>query len=1270
MNRSAILSALCLFVCAACMAADKQTNLDLTKGERPKEVKSYCMGPTGFVGWMFNNGRDSSEARQILVTSVEAGSPAEGKLKPDDVVLGADGTGAAPTPFKADARKALAAAIGAAEARNPATLKLLIWRAVGKVQPAPGSTKTHVGGQARTVTLTLETLGAYAETAPYNCEKSKKALAKGLEYLYAHGKPKLFSMNALVFLAANDPTNPNNAKYQAKAKEWVYDVIPSEEAMEAMLGDFSQVHSSKPAWTHAYHLILLAEYYLQTRDKAVLPAIEAYAVCYAKGQSWIGTTGHGYALKNPDGGFNGPMAGYGAVNGSGVAGFLGMVLARKCGIKRPEVTAAIKRADLFLSHFAFRSGIGYGEQGPSLRGQSYDANGKHGTSALAFALQPKRANEAQFFMKMTACSSYNRAASHAGPYFNYVWPALGAAAGGQKLATHYFQRTRWDHELSRMWNGRFVFAPLNRGGADVIDGNREAHQVTTLLAYALPLRQLYITGRDHDRTLWLNDDEVKETVAAEDYDPNGKTIDQLLTDLDNWSPNVRHQAVQALAAQEDNEYLPPTFKAMAKDTTRSRISRAHACTLVAKAQDKPSADLLVSLLQDEDNWVRYAAAYSLRTMPAEIKKQYVNELLRAAIAMERPTFPLDPDDPLQQALGEVSMLLFYDGRAGKHRGVVRNRIDGVDRKLLLPAIRAISKTAGGLPRTILRSVLPSLSFDEVVEIGDAIVESTRVQAPADAMFSRDIQKAGAEVLQKHGIAEGVPLLRVADHRIGGSTSDIFRKYAGAVRTVSPDPHALDWIYEKLHVKGDLKAKAAIEAVINDKQPRTLTPLKEIHSVTAKSSVLNLPATSTELIVEATNSVRRDEKDSFYTWRKVYGSGDVVFKPNGTWDSKTTSVEFTGKRPGKYRFEVTMSDVLGYTIVQKTVDVTLNGKDGKLPPNQPAEFVPLAATANPGVPLPIELNGIDPEKDELAFRVTGKPKHGKLSGVPPLVTYTADFGYAGEDAFTVEVIDGQGVGTPGTVSISVEPKAVGVSVYEGFDYLTGDFIGKASDTSIGLDGTWSGGRSDAYVVTNGSFGPTNMPTTGGKLSSRGWHVPATRALNPEALARDGLLEDGGELWLSAVMGMHENINLRNSGLAFGLLNKADPKSADVGIFWSTMSVHAVINGKRGHSGMGWPSSSYRRVFTPLKPLLFVAHCKWGAGPDKPDTVTVYIVIEDHRGQLIRLRNPVSTNSSVIDQSKLNALYIKYYDGFLLDEIRVGPTYESAILGTISTKSKTN
>jgi len=92
------------------------------------------LGPTGMKGWVYHESVDSSLSRQILVTSVDAGSPADGILAVDDVILGADGSGANPGNFNSDARRSLAYAIQDAEASSPATLKLLRWRA-GETDP-------------------------------------------------------------------------------------------------------------------------------------------------------------------------------------------------------------------------------------------------------------------------------------------------------------------------------------------------------------------------------------------------------------------------------------------------------------------------------------------------------------------------------------------------------------------------------------------------------------------------------------------------------------------------------------------------------------------------------------------------------------------------------------------------------------------------------------------------------------------------------------------------------------------------------------------------------------------------------------------------------------------------------------------------------------------------------------------------------------------------------------------------------------------------------
>ena len=84
-------------------------------------------------------------------------------VKVDDVILGVDGK-----PFGDDARKSLALAIQEAETEaKGGELKLLVSR----------------GGQPQELTLKLVVLGDYSDTAPWNCEKSKRILDGAIKVL-------------------------------------------------------------------------------------------------------------------------------------------------------------------------------------------------------------------------------------------------------------------------------------------------------------------------------------------------------------------------------------------------------------------------------------------------------------------------------------------------------------------------------------------------------------------------------------------------------------------------------------------------------------------------------------------------------------------------------------------------------------------------------------------------------------------------------------------------------------------------------------------------------------------------------------------------------------------------------------------------------------------------------------------------------------------------------------------------------------------------------
>ncbi len=64
---------------------------DLTKTTPAKTDNSYNLGPTGALGWMYVEAGMTVKARQILVTAVEKGSPADGVLEVGDVILGVGG---------------------------------------------------------------------------------------------------------------------------------------------------------------------------------------------------------------------------------------------------------------------------------------------------------------------------------------------------------------------------------------------------------------------------------------------------------------------------------------------------------------------------------------------------------------------------------------------------------------------------------------------------------------------------------------------------------------------------------------------------------------------------------------------------------------------------------------------------------------------------------------------------------------------------------------------------------------------------------------------------------------------------------------------------------------------------------------------------------------------------------------------------------------------------------------------------------------------------
>lgn len=367
-------------------AKDKPPVADLTQGGKLQGDHDWNLGPTGLRGAMWVWSMVTTDARQILVTKVDKGSPADGVVAVGDVILGAGGG-----KFASDARVALGNAITVAETKAAGgKLDLVLWRK----------------GKEFTVTVPLWVMGSYAEQAPFDgCEKSRKIVERGAAHLARHIGPSIpDEIGALALLATGDK------KYLPLVAELAHKVGPKNLNLDDDRG--------MVAWHWSYHNLFLTEYCLATGDQDVLPAIRVFSNAIARGQSGVGTWGHGMAWPEGNNGqVHGPLGGYGALNQAGLVCQLSMVLAAKCGVKDEEVAKAIAHGNRSFEFYINKGSIPYGDHNP---GPNHADNGKNGIAAIMFDAQD-RLDGAAFFSRMTVASYGESEMGHTGNYFSYLW---------------------------------------------------------------------------------------------------------------------------------------------------------------------------------------------------------------------------------------------------------------------------------------------------------------------------------------------------------------------------------------------------------------------------------------------------------------------------------------------------------------------------------------------------------------------------------------------------------------------------------------------------------------------------------------------------------------------------------------------------------------------------------------------------------------------------------------------------------------------------------
>ncbi len=745
-------------------APPKPTPPDLTAGDQPDDKHDWNLGPTGARGWIWGWRLETTDARQILVTSVAKGSPADGILEVGDVILGIDGK-----PFDQDVRRALGRAIGEAEKEtNKGVLKLIRWR----------------DGKQQGVSIQLAVLGSYSETSPFDCPKSQKILDAGCRYVAAHMKGGIDGkVNALALLASG------KEEYQGLVRDYARELGPPNLKLKLFGGQ------GMVAWHWGYTNLLLTEYYLATGDDYVLPAIREYATTIAQGQSGVGSWGHGMAWPqaNQDR-IHGSLGGYGALNQAGLICHMSLVLSKKCGVDDEEVQGAIDRGNTFFGFYIDKGAIPYGDHRPGW--QVHDDNGKNSIAAVLFDAQGHRKG-AQFFSKMTIASYGERERGHTGNYFSFLWGPLGANRAGPKAAAAFLKQHRWYYDLARAYDGSFPY----QGGASMGGGEHQYGRWDCtgayMLAYALPQKRITMTGKGVKRENELSEADVALVIEAgrefSSWDMGvgiyrKKTDAQLFAALRSWSPAVRHRAAFALAEREGNTILALIDMLDADDLN----ARYGACAALGamKARGAAAVPALTETLRQDDLWLRIQAAYALSGIGAPSKPS-VGELLRLAAEENE-------DDPREMMQRYLAFGLFYPGGALKMVGLISKSIEGVDRDDLYPAVQRLLLNPDGRARGAISSVYKHLTFEELQPILPDIHRAIMEPAPSGVMFASGIRLRGLELLAKHRVKEGIPLcIEVMDIDTWGKRSrissclKILGSYGGAAKSAIPQLKELE-----------------------------------------------------------------------------------------------------------------------------------------------------------------------------------------------------------------------------------------------------------------------------------------------------------------------------------------------------------------------------------------------------------------------------------------------------------------------------------------------
>jgi HEAT repeat protein len=704
----ALLCGLCASLSAEDGSDDGSSVPDFTAGGQRGKSHDWLLGPTGLRGWVFFRKNDLTAAsRQILVTAVEEGSPADGKVRVNDVILGVFGR-----PFADDARRSFGFAIAIAEEKS-GSLPLMLWR----------------DGKSLQVHLELQVLGAYSATAPYDCPKSRKIFEQGCRRIVARGFEETDipdHLNALALLASGD------AKHHVALGSYARKVAKSLQLADTW------------NWYIAYGNLFLSEYVLATGDKSVVPQLRETTRHAVKNQCLNGLWGHEPATPS------GNSPGYGGKSQISLPMTISLVLARQAGVGDPALDKAIEKYADFARYYVDKGAIPYGDHPAWLI--SHDDNGKSSCAAVLFDLLGD-SGAATYFSRLSTSAYDEREQGHCGNFWNMLWALPGVSRSGPLATGAYLKEQSWYYDLARDWKGGFLCQRIEE---EQDDGAYDNWDMTGAyaLSFGLGQKSLRILGRNPSVATALDAKAVARVILdGRDRYPEGENNayrkrkdDELLAGLKSESPIVRRRSAEAIG-QRGGRFTPKLREMLAEPLHSARYGATEALGRIGKDAVAAQPNLR-ELLKDPDPWLQSLAAEALARLGA---KDCVAEIL----AMSLRSRPADPRRMHQRA---ASQALFspYPGES-EPVSLLADSLEGVDRDQVLLVMRSFLENDDSVVRSSIIPALEKLEDRELAKLLPSLVKAIEAPAPTNEMWSEDIRLAGLDILSHRHIREGLRL---------------------------------------------------------------------------------------------------------------------------------------------------------------------------------------------------------------------------------------------------------------------------------------------------------------------------------------------------------------------------------------------------------------------------------------------------------------------------------------------------------------------------------